>query len=30
VEGIRKFYVTPGRVKSNSAIQIVKEEEPKF
>lgn len=30
VEGIRKFFVTPGRVKSNSAIQIVREEEPRF
>ncbi|EPR30370.1 flagellar motor switch protein FliM [Alkalidesulfovibrio alkalitolerans DSM 16529] len=30
VEGIKKFYVTPGKVKSNAAIQIVREEEPKF
>lgn len=30
VEGIRKFHVSPGKVKSNSAIQIVREEEPRF
>ncbi|MFW5487526.1 MAG: flagellar motor switch protein FliM [Desulfovibrio sp.] len=30
VQGIRKFWVNPGRVKSNQAVEIVREEEPKY
>jgi flagellar motor switch protein FliM len=30
IEGVRKFYGLPGRVKGNKAFQVVKEEEIRF
>jgi flagellar motor switch protein FliM len=30
VEGIRKFLVRPGRVKGNKAVQIIREDQPRF
>jgi flagellar motor switch protein FliM len=30
IEGVRKYHVAPGRVKSNRAVQIVREEETRF
>ena len=30
LEGVRKYWAVPGTVKSNKAIQIIREEEPRF
>jgi flagellar motor switch protein FliM len=30
VEGVKKFYSLPGRVKGSKGFQVVREEEPRY